>query len=119
MLSQGLLTGETSDFPVVSLACGDKKLTLVVDEAVGGEQFEGVDLEQDSVEQKVVSCRTELGFVTQTRLRELLRKAARHQVQHMTTSLYSVTQFVEHHSAFWICFLAFSTETCFTETSHW
>lgn len=36
------------------------KLTLVVDEAVGGEQFEGVDLKQDSMEQKVVSCGTEV-----------------------------------------------------------
>lgn len=54
---------------------GLEKLTLVVDEAVGGEQFEGVDLEQDSVEQKVVSRGTELGFVTQTGLGELLQKA--------------------------------------------
>lgn len=45
-------------------ACGGEKLTLVVDEAVGGKQFEGVDFEQDSVEQEVVSCRTELGVVT-------------------------------------------------------
>lgn len=44
-------------------AGGGEKLTLVVDEAVGGEQFEGVDLEQHSVEQKVVSCWTELGFM--------------------------------------------------------
>lgn len=57
------------------MALGGEKLTLVVDEAVGGEQFEGVDLEQDSVEQKVVSRRTELGFVTQTRLGELLQEA--------------------------------------------
>lgn len=55
--------------------CGGEKLTLVVDEAVGGEQFEGVDLEQDSVEQKVVSRRTELGFMTQTGLGELLQRA--------------------------------------------
>lgn len=64
-----------SDFYVVSSVCGGDKLTLVVDEAVGGQQFEGVDLEQDSVEQKVVSSRTELGFMTQTRLGELLWKA--------------------------------------------
>lgn len=57
------------------MACGGEKLTLVVDEAVGGEQLEGVDLEQDSVEQKVVSRRTDLGFVTQTRLCELLQEA--------------------------------------------
>lgn len=57
---------------MASSACGGEKLTLVVDEAVGGEQFEGVDLKQDSVEQKVVSRRTELGFETQTRLGELL-----------------------------------------------
>lgn len=31
-------------------ASGDEKLTLVIDEAVGGEQFEGVDLEQHTVE---------------------------------------------------------------------
>lgn len=62
-------------FVAASLACGGEKLTLVVDEAVGGEQFEGVDLEQDSVEQKVVSRRTDLGFVTQTRLGELLQEA--------------------------------------------
>lgn len=57
------------------------KLTLVVDEAVGGEQFEGVDFEQDSVEQKVVSCGTEVGVVTQTRLRELLQRARRHTIE--------------------------------------
>lgn len=57
------------------LVCGGEKLTLVVDEAVGGKQFEGVDLEQDSVEQKVVSRGTELGFVTQTRLSEFLQEA--------------------------------------------
>lgn len=51
-----------------------EKLTLVVDEAMGGEQFERVDLEQDSVEQEVVSCRTELGVVMQTRLGELLQE---------------------------------------------
>jgi len=59
-----------------ALARGGEKLTLVVDEAVGGEQFEGVDLEQDSVEQKVVSRGTELGFVTQTGLGELLQEAS-------------------------------------------
>ena len=64
-----------SDFHAVRSACGGEKLTLVVDEAVGGQQFEGVDLEQDSVEQKVMSGRTVLGFVTQTRLGELLQKA--------------------------------------------
>lgn len=63
---------ERGDFSAASSACGGEKLTLVVDEAVGGEQFEGVDLKQDSVEQKVVSRRTELGFETQTRLGELL-----------------------------------------------
>lgn len=41
---------------------------------MGGEQFERVDLEQDSVEQEVVSCRTELGVVMQTRLGELLQE---------------------------------------------
>lgn len=56
------------------LGGGGEKLTLVVDEAVGGKQFEGVNLEQDSVEQKVVSRRTELCFVTQTRLGELLQE---------------------------------------------
>lgn len=56
-------------------AAAVEKLTLVVDEAVGGEQFEGVDLEQDPVEQEVVSRGTELGFVAQTGLGELLRKA--------------------------------------------
>lgn len=56
-------------------ARGDDKLTLVVDEAVGGEQFEGVDLEQDAVEEKVVSGRTELSFMTQARLSELLSRA--------------------------------------------
>lgn len=55
------------------LACGGEALTLVIDEAVGGEQFEGVDLEQDSVEQKVVSSGTELGFVAQTGLGEFLK----------------------------------------------
>lgn len=55
---------ERGDVRVVSSTCGGEKLTLVVDEAVGGEQFEGVDLEQDSVEQKVVSRRTDLRFVT-------------------------------------------------------
>lgn len=65
---------ERGDFGVLGSACGGEKLTLVVDEAVGGEQFEGVDLEQDSVEQKVVSRGTDLGFVTQTRLGELLQK---------------------------------------------
>ena len=68
-------TREQRDFRAASWSCGGEKLTLVVDEAVGGEQFEGVDLEQDSVEQKVVSCGTELGFVTQTRLCELLQRA--------------------------------------------
>lgn len=61
-----------------SLARGGEKLTLIVDEAVGGKQFEGVDLKQDSVEQKVVSGRTELGFMTQTRLGELLQRATQH-----------------------------------------
>ena len=54
---------EKIDISDVSLVCGGEKLTLVVDEAVGGEQFEGVDFKQDSVEQKVVSRRTELGFM--------------------------------------------------------
>lgn len=75
-----------SDSHAVSSASGGEKLTLVVDEAVGGEQFEGVDLEQDSVEQKVVSCGTEFGFMTQTGLRELLKeKRTRRSVQHVTT----------------------------------
>lgn len=45
-------------------AGGGEKLTLVVDEAVGGEQFEGVDFKQDPVEQKVVGGRTVLGILT-------------------------------------------------------
>lgn len=49
-----------------------RTLTLVVDEAVGGQQFEGVDLEQHPVEQKVVSGGTELGVMAQTGLGELL-----------------------------------------------
>lgn len=43
---------------------------------MGGQQFEGVDLEQDPVEQQVVSRRTEFGFVTQARLGELLQEEA-------------------------------------------
>lgn len=54
---------------------GGGKLTLVVDEAVGCEQFEGVDLEQHAVEQEVVSCGTELGLVAQTGLGKLLQEA--------------------------------------------
>lgn len=46
------------------LARGGEKLTLVVDEAVGGQQLQGVDLKQDSVEQKVVSRGSEFGVVT-------------------------------------------------------
>lgn len=53
-----------------------KKLTLVVDETVCSQQFEGVDLEQNPVEQQVVSSRTEFGLVTQARLGELLREEA-------------------------------------------
>lgn len=64
------------------------KPTLVVDEAVGGEQFEGVDFEQDSVEQKVVRCRTEVGIVAQTRLSELLQRAKRHS---QSTQLHDIT----------------------------
>jgi len=63
-----------------------EKLTLVVDEAVGGEQFEGVDFEQDSVEQKIVSRRTEFGIVTQTRLCELLQRAKGHSSQCHSTA---------------------------------
>lgn len=54
---------ERGAFAALCSSGGGEKLTLVVDEAVGGEQFEGVDLEQHSVEQKVVSCWTELGFM--------------------------------------------------------
>lgn len=54
-----------------------EKLTLVVDETVGSQQLEGVDLEQNPVEQQVVSRRTEFGLVTQARLGELLQKEAR------------------------------------------
>lgn len=70
------------------MACGGEKLTLVVDEAVGGEQFEGVHLEQDSVEQKVVSSRTEFGIVTQTRLSELLQKATGCLVHRITSTIW-------------------------------
>lgn len=84
--------GEMGAFCVEILAalsaCGGEKLTLVVDEAVGGEQFEGVDFEEDSVEQEVVSCGTELGVVAQTRLRELLQRAKKQWVQHAATAPY-------------------------------
>lgn len=53
-----------------------EKLTLVVDETVGGQKFEGVDLEQDAVEQQVVSRGTQFGLVTQARLGELLQEEA-------------------------------------------
>lgn len=53
------------------------KLTLVIDEAVGGEQFEGVDLEQHTVEKKIVRGRTELSFMAQTGLGELLQETQR------------------------------------------
>lgn len=53
-----------------------EKLTLVVDETVGSQQLEGVDLEQNPVEQQVVSRRTEFGFVAQARLGELLQEEA-------------------------------------------
>lgn len=68
-------------------ASGDEKLTLVIDEAVGGEQFEGVDLKQHTVEEKIVSGRTELSFMAQTGLSELLQE-----VQHITRAF----------SVFWI-----------------
>lgn len=66
---------------------GDEKLTLVIDEAVGGEQFERVDLKQHTVEEKIVSGRTELSFMAQTGLGELLQK-----VQHI----------IRAFSVFWI-----------------
>lgn len=53
-------------------ASSHKKLTLVIDEAVGGEQFERVDFEQHTVEEKIVSGRTEFSFMAQTGLCELL-----------------------------------------------
>lgn len=68
-------------------ASGDEKLTLVIDEAVGGEQFERVDLEQHSVEKKIVSGRTQLSFMAQTGLGELLQE-----VQHI----------IRAFSLFWI-----------------
>lgn len=68
-------------------ASGKEKLTLVVDEAVGGQQLEGVDLEQHAVEEEIVSGGTELGFMAQTGLGELLRD-----VQHV----------IRAFSVFWI-----------------
>ena len=50
-----------------------ERLTLVADEAVCGQQLEGVDLKQHAVKQEVVGSGTQLGLLTHTRLGELLQ----------------------------------------------
>jgi hypothetical protein len=46
---------------------------LVADEAVGGQQLEGVDLKEHPVEEEVVGRGTQLRLLPHTRLGELLQ----------------------------------------------
>lgn len=95
-LCKGTSKNERGAIAAPCSANGDEKLTLVIDEAVGSEQLEGVDLEQHTVEEKIVSRRTELGFMAQTGLGELLQG-----VQHI----------IRAFSVFWILSVTWNKTT--------